>query len=295
MAPGTDDTTSPLLNGLHVLEAFTVDEPLLGVSEIARKVNLHKSSVSRILATLQRAGYVDRHPGTGRYLLGTALLGLAGPLLAGLDVRQLAFPILEDLARTTGETAALTIWNGHDSVVVEQVPSLRQVKHTAALGTRYETPESSSVQVFLASMPEDRARTAVTSQERAGAVPASEANGLLEMLAAVRTRGYAVNDGRTSPEEVGISAPILDHRGAVTAAVLLSAPRFRVDTARLESLAHETAAAAAEISSRLGHVAGTTFGTGPRSGPSPNSGSGAGSGASVIPDMAPDCATGPIE
>ena len=63
-------SASVLLNGLHVLEAFSIDEPVLGVTEIARKVHQHKSTVSRILATLERAGYVERDEGSGRFRLG---------------------------------------------------------------------------------------------------------------------------------------------------------------------------------------------------------------------------------
>ncbi|WP_368680993.1 IclR family transcriptional regulator [Rhodococcus opacus] len=157
--PGEHDgdakpSPSVLLNGLRVLESFSIAEPVLGVTEIARKVDLHKSSVSRMLATLEKAGYVERDEGTGRYRLGLGLIALAGPLLANLDVRRVAQPELEELTRRTGETSALMVWNGHESVVVEQIPSPKQVKHTAAVGTRYDTYASSSVQVFLSEMPQ---------------------------------------------------------------------------------------------------------------------------------------------
>src|SRR3954470_15428960 len=120
---------SVLQNGIAVLRAFTVDEPVQGVSEIAAKVGLHKSTVSRILATLELEGLVERDPTTRRFRLGLGVIGLAGPLLADLDVRRIAYPVLLDLARRTGETAALMLWDGGESVCVEQVPSSHQVKH----------------------------------------------------------------------------------------------------------------------------------------------------------------------
>ena len=109
--------------------------------------------VSRILATLERAGYVERDERSGRFRLGLGLIALAGPLLADLDVRRVALGSLQQLTDRTGETSALMVWNGHESVVVEQVQSPKQVKHTAAIGTRYDTYESSSVKVFLAALP----------------------------------------------------------------------------------------------------------------------------------------------
>ncbi|MGV9714197.1 IclR family transcriptional regulator [Gordonia sp. NPDC003424] len=244
---------SVLLNGLAVLEAFTIEEPVLGVTEIARRVGFHKSTVSRILATLEQAGYVEREAQSGRFRLGLGLIALTGPLLADLDVRRVAGPSLQQLTGRTAETSALMVWNGHESVVVEQVMSPKQVKHTAAIGTRYDTCESASVQVFLADLPAvevqrllDR-RLLVTSHG-----DAAEPNCLPDELAQVREQGYAVNDGRTSAEEVGIAAPVHDHRGATVAAVLLSAPRFRVPPTLIEILARDVVACAAEVSARLG-------------------------------------------
>ena len=143
-----------LLNGLTVLEAFSVAKrSLLGVTEISELVGLHKSTVSRMLSGLDEAGYVQRDEDTGRYRLGLGMIGLAGPLLAELGVRRAALPHLEELTEATGETAAIAVWNGTNAIVVEQTASPHQVKHSAAIGTRYNKFASSSVRVFLAELP----------------------------------------------------------------------------------------------------------------------------------------------
>lgn len=243
-------STSVLLNGLHVLEAFSAGQPVLGVTEIARAVGLHKSSVSRILATLEQAGYVERDDDSGRFRLGLGLLALTGPLLADLDVRRAAHSGLARLTQSTGETSALMLWNAPESVVVEQVPSPKQVKHTSSIGTRYTTTDSASVQVFLAELP--RAEVEQLLEHRWPDAPARDA--YFDLLDRVRSQGHAVNDGRTSTEEVGIAAPVRDHRGTVVAAVLLSAPRFRITPDMLPLLARDVVSAAGEISARLGHA-----------------------------------------
>ena len=245
-------SASVLLNGLRVLESFSVTEPVLGVNEIARRVDLHKSSVSRILATLEKAGYVERDDSSGRFRLGLGLIALAGPLLANLDVRRVAHPELEQLTQRTGETSALMVWNGHESVVVEQVASAKHVKHTAAVGTRYDTYLSASVQVFLAEMPPAEVRRLFERRLLLGPDDEHAIDALLDELRDARTRGYVVNDGRTSVEEVGISAPVHDHRGVVVAAVLLSAPRFRVPPAMLDPFGRDVADTARRVAARLG-------------------------------------------
>ncbi|MDN5762992.1 MAG: IclR family transcriptional regulator, partial [Microlunatus sp.] len=90
-----------LFNGLAVLQAFSIAAPALGVTEIAAKVGLHKSTVSRILSGLAEASFVERDPATGRYRLGLGVIALSGPLLADLDVRRAALPYLEELMEQT--------------------------------------------------------------------------------------------------------------------------------------------------------------------------------------------------
>jgi DNA-binding IclR family transcriptional regulator len=251
-AGGKRGSASVLLNGLHVLEAFSIDEPVLGVTDIARKANQHKSTVSRILGTLERAGYVEREEGNGRFRLGLGLIALAGPLLADLDVRRVALASLQQLTARTGETTALMVWNGHEAVVVEQIQSPKQVKHTAAIGTRYDTYQSSSVKVFLAALPVGEVARLIERRLLVGPYDEHSLESYVAELGQVAEQGFAINDGRTSVEEVGVAAPVRDHRGVVVAAVLLSAPRFRVPPAMLDVLARSVRETATEVTARLG-------------------------------------------
>lgn len=242
---------SVIVNVLQVIRCFTVEEPVLGVTEIAVQVGLHKSSVSRILATLEQEKVVERDEASRKYRLGLGLIAVAGPLLAGLDVRRIAMDDLRELSETTAETAALNIWDGTAAVTVEQVPSRQQVKHTSVLGSRYATGLSASVQVFLAHETTERMRGLLDAGRIAFDSPSDPA-AYLERLAAVRRDGHAVNHGETQPDEVGIAAPVLDHRGEVVATVLLAAPRYRVPAERVAELAAHCREAAYRISQRLG-------------------------------------------
>jgi len=243
-----------LLNGLAVLEAFSVAQrSLLGVTEISELVGLHKSTVSRMLTGLTEAGYVQRDDNTGRYRLGLGMIGLAGPLLAELDVRRAALPHLEELTQATGETAAIAVWNGTNAIVVEQTASPHQVKHSAAIGTRYNKFASSSVRVFLAELPPEEVDRLLAG----GTVLRDGYRGLedpvRDQLALVRHQGYAVNDGVTTFEEYGVSAPVRDYRGAVVGCITTSAPRSRVQHRQSQSILRDAVLEAAErVSARLG-------------------------------------------
>ena len=255
-AGGEARGTSVIVNAVAVLRCFSLDEPLLGVTEIAARIGLHKSTVSRMLATLEAENLVQRDSDTRRYTLGLGLIALAGPLLADLEERRVAYPVLRELTERTGETSALMVWDNNESMCVEQIASRHQVKHTTPLGTRYHDAMSSSIQVFLASEPAERARSLLTN----GSItfPGMDDAGLEAYLVRLKdasVRGYATNYGETSLDEASVAAPVYDHRGNVVGAVLIPAPRFRVSSDLLSTLGEACADAARKITTRLG---GTT-------------------------------------
>lgn len=243
-----------LLNGLAVLEAFSqTGRRLLSVTEVAEIVGLHKSTVSRMLGGLVEAGYLQRDELTGRFGLGLGLIGLAGPLLAELDVRRAALPHLVSMTERTGETSVVALWNGAEVVVVEQVSSPHFVKHSATIGTRYRRVESSSVQLVLA----EKGRAEVHEMLDLGEIDTSSYSGVDDpvhsRLAQVRAQGYAVNDGETNPDEYSVSAPIRDYHGALVACITASAPRSRVQREGSgEELVAATRLAAVRVGERLG-------------------------------------------
>lgn len=261
VASSTDQPAEPrgasvIITVIQVLRCFTVDQPLQGVTEIAGKVGLHKSSISRILATLETEQLVERDDQSRKYRLGLGLLSIAGPLLADLDVRRIALPVLRELARSSGETAALVVWSGHQAVTVEQVPSPQQIKHTNPLGTRYQTAADASVQVFLTDLPsEEVAGWLTATRSHLGGTSDGELDALIAELGAMAARGYAVNHGVTSPDEVGVAAPVRDHRGEVVAAILIAAPAYRVPLDSVGELGQQAVEAAAEVSQQLGSTA----------------------------------------
>lgn len=245
--------TSALQNGIQVLKAFTREEPVLGVTEISRRVGLHKSTVSRILATLEENTIVEREATSGRFRLGVGVIELASPMLANLDVRRLARPILEELAGTTGETSGLVVWNEGTVVVVEQAASPRRVKHTIPLGTQFRGHANASVKVFLAeASPEEVQQHIDQGFKRYTERTVVDPEEYRRDLQRVRELGYAINDGEISLEEVGISAPVHDHRDRAVAAVLMAAARYRTPPEKAEELGPQVKQAAAEISVRLG-------------------------------------------
>lgn len=238
-------------NVIDVLHCFSTEKPLVGVTEIAQQVGLHKSSVSRLLATLESEGWVEQDPTTRRYQLGLGLIAIAGPLLANLNVRRIAYPYLQELATATGETTVLAVWEDSAAVTVEQIASARTVKHTSPLGSRYWSTGSATVQTFLADMAIDEAEALIDN----GSIRLQQDWTMAEFrqrLRRVYDRGYATNLRDTYEDEVGIAAPVYDHHSKVVAAVLMAAPAYRIDDKTTEAFIEQCIGTAATISTRMG-------------------------------------------
>lgn len=242
-----------MLNGLSILEAFSIKRPALGVTEISEIVGLHKSTVSRMLNGLAELGYVRREHTSGRYRLGLSVLELSAPLLADLDIRAAGLEHLENLTEITGETTALGVWGDGGTIVVEQVASPHQVRHTQPIGNRYNQWQSSSVRVMLAHQPLKIVHQLIETGGILVPDGGISREDVETELAEIRESGFATNRGGTTPEEFGVSAVVFDLRGTATGCVILSAPTSRVEFQdSAGELKRAVVQTAHDISARLG-------------------------------------------
>ena len=146
-----------LARGLEVLRAFTPADPMLGNREISDRTGLPKPTVSRITYTLTLLGYLSRDPGLQKYRLGTGVLSLGHPLLASMHVRQVARPVMEQLARKTGCTVNLGTRDRSSVVYVDSVRADAANLHQPDIGsTRPLLATSIGRALILARPPSER-------------------------------------------------------------------------------------------------------------------------------------------
>jgi len=211
---------------LDLLEAFSAKEAELGVTELARKLKLHKNNVFRLLATLETRGYVEQDKETERYRLGVKVYEVASVFLQHLDLRRQSRPHLESLAAKSGETAYLTVLDGGAAVYVDMVESEQGVRVGPRLGRRVPAVATAAGHVLLAGLERPQQEEAVAGQ----AEPAP----LLERLARVTAEGYAVDHEEGEPGVVAVAVPIRDLTKRIVAAVECDAPAFRWTLARVK-------------------------------------------------------------
>src|SRR6185295_16687412 len=187
----------------------------LCVNELARRIGVNSSTASRLLATLEQGGVVERAPG-GPYRLGLRLVALADGVLARLDVRDLARPRLRALVEATGETATLSVPGTVDAVTVDFVAAGSSVVSVARLGRPSLGHATAAGKVALAfgtnaGPPAELARLT----DRTIVDPAA----LAAEIDAVRSRGWAEAAGEREPDLNALAAPVFARGGELAAII----------------------------------------------------------------------------
>ncbi|WP_432056382.1 IclR family transcriptional regulator [Streptomyces sp. bgisy022] len=225
-----------------------------GVTEIAAEVGVHKSTVSRLLGVLENRGLVAQSHGRGKYRLGAGVLRLAGAAAVRMDISQEGVPVCRELADELCETVNLAVLDDDAAVNIMQARGTAAVTAQNWLGRRTPLHATSSGKVLLAHLPSTlregllaRPLQRFTERTVTGAVA------LRGELDTVVEQGY----GSTLDElEVGlaaVAAPVRSHEGKVIAALSVSGPVYRLTPERLPALGRRTAAAAADLSRRMGY------------------------------------------
>ncbi|HZU05722.1 MAG TPA: IclR family transcriptional regulator [Chloroflexota bacterium] len=235
---------------LAILDCFTLATPKLGVSEIARRVGLDKSSVHRLLHTMARAGVVSQDPRTKRYRLGFKLLELAHIARAGLDLVSVALPLMEALRERINETISLWVRDGDQRICIAQVEGTRELRMHLMPGKHYPLPGGAAGKVLLSGLKPEERHTLLALLE----MPASKRKALEESLQQVYERGFAVSHGEMVDGSVAVAAPVRDASGHTIAALSVAGPAHRFDAATVTEYAAAISQTAEEISSQLGYT-----------------------------------------
>jgi DNA-binding IclR family transcriptional regulator len=249
---GNDGLVQSVDRALTVLQ-FLARDGQLGITDIAARLGVHKSTAFRLVATLESHGLVEQDSGRGKYRLGAGLVRLAGASTARLDLVQESRPVCSRLAATVGETVNIAVLSGPDALYLDQVsgPSALQLQNW--VGQRIPLHATSNGKVLLAHAPAADVEELIGGGlRRFTERTITDLDVLRAELEAVRKRGYATATDELELGLTAVAAPILDTGGAVIAAVSASGPSFRLSEDRLPEVAGQVMEAAVQISHRLG-------------------------------------------
>ncbi|MCL7381757.1 IclR family transcriptional regulator [Streptomyces sp. 35G-GA-8] len=249
-----------VLNALRALEEVAARQPV-GVADLARAMELPKSSVQRALVTLHTAGWIRPAGGAPtRWVVTTKALHVGRHATGELGLRDVAVPVMEDLRRRTDETVHLAVPEGGKVVLIERLETAQPVRIILPLGQVLPLHASANGKAVLAASPAE-----VVGRHLAGGLSGfttttiTDPELLLAELAEIRKRGYATNGGEWRTDVSAVAAAVIGGSGQPVASISVNVPTSRLtseDRATYGLLVREAAAA---VGSALGG-AGTPAG-----------------------------------
>ncbi|HWD05445.1 MAG TPA: IclR family transcriptional regulator [Amycolatopsis sp.] len=242
-----------VLNTLRVLEEVASRQPI-GVGELARVLDMPKSSVQRALLTLNEAGWIRAAGGeVTRWVVTTKALAVGGRASEDLGLRNAAVPIMEDLRRRTEETIHLTVPEDDRVVLIERLETAKPVRISMALGHALPLHASANGKAVLANSGPDVIRRLLTLElPRYTETTITDPDELRSELATIRDRGFATNHGEWRADVGSVAAAVVDGNGTPIASLSVNIPVSRLTRKSEATFGVAVSAAASHLSSRVG-------------------------------------------
>jgi IclR family pca regulon transcriptional regulator len=249
-----------LAKGLQVIRAFRRDRSALTLSEVAAIARMPAATARRCLLTLEELGYVTRR---GRaFLLRPKVLELGAAYLESMDIEHLTSTHLEELARQTGDSAALSVLDGHDIVYVARTSVRTLVRLEAHVGSRFPAHVTSMGRVLLAGLAADRLDSYFRTQQFVALTDrtVTDPKKIRQLIDECRRTGYSAVEDELAYGVVAVAVPVFDQSGRVVAALNSSSHSRRIAKNKLvrERLAM-LQQASKRISAELARVPGLSL------------------------------------
>lgn len=220
----------------------------MGVTEIAKTINLGKSTVHRILVSLVQARLVRMDPTSRQYSLGFGLLQLSAGLLSGSEVSMTALPYLRELRQVTGETVSLNVRDHDHRVVVERLDTSHEIRYVAEIGRPLPFHIGAGGKVILAFLHESEVRRLLDAAD----LSTKQRQRIVKELAEIRAAGTAYTLGERLSGAGSISAPVFSHDGEVIASVNVLCLESRLKAETVRDFRRYVKATAMRISQEIG-------------------------------------------
>jgi DNA-binding IclR family transcriptional regulator len=252
----TNYVIQSVAHSLDVLEQFFGDIDELGVTELSKRLKLHKNNVFRLLATLEARGYIEQNRSTENYRLGIKCLHVGRRYIHHMGLVRQARPILAEIAKKCRESAFVAIARRDGVVPLEAAePEDRAVKITSPIGQTLPLHCTAIGKAHLAFDPEEQLMSVLPEQlDRYTAHTIVDRSVLLEQLHSVARDGYSVDAGEFLDDVASVAVPIRDYTRSVVGSLAVAGPSYRLPDERIShELAPLVLEAGRELSYRLGY------------------------------------------
>ena len=242
---------------LSILETVSHSDNGLSNSEISRRLKIPKSSASYILRILESRGYLLREDSSGKYRLGLKLMSLTREMLAHIDVREIAKPLMEQFVKRTNLSAHLAVLDNGRAVYVEKVEAMGFVKMDIWVGHRLPVHSTAIGKILVSEMPDDEITEIlkIRGMDKHTAKTIMKQEKYLKEIEKVRTFGFAIDNEENSEGVRCVAAPVYDAQGKIAAALGTSGTTNQVNEENLPKIVKLIQESAVKVSEQMGYSA----------------------------------------
>lgn len=243
-------------HALDVLEQFSGNIDEIGVTELSKRLKLHKNNVFRLLATLEARGYIEQNKVTENYRLGLKCLQLGQSFVRQMGLLVQARAALEQLAESAGESTFVAVRKGAGIVPLDFIEPSRPVRVVSFLGVVLPAHCTAAGKVYLAFEPEgERSQTPPASLDSYTSKTITDPKVLAEQIKEIGELGWAVEHGEFMDEVSSIAVPVRDYTRTLVGVIAVTGPSHRLSSDKIKKeIMPLILSSGSELSRRLGYA-----------------------------------------
>jgi DNA-binding IclR family transcriptional regulator len=252
-----ENTIKSLVKALNILKLFSPGKNEWTVRDMVEALGYHKSSVQRLVTTLEAHGFLERsQPPRSRFVLGPIVLMLGNVASQSIDLRAVARPYLQRLVEETGETAHLCVVDQSQCYYLDKIDSPQAVRIATYVGQRLHLHCSAVGKALLSGMTEEEVDHVIDDcgLPRFTETTITDRQALFDELECIRREGLAQDNAEYEASLRCVAAPVRDSFGLVVAAISVAAPVQRFTADQLIRFGRSVKETAEQVSARLGYV-----------------------------------------
>lgn len=248
----------PLHSAENVLQILFVwhetGQKSLGLTEISRITGINKSTVYKILLSLQKYHMVFLDPITKKYSIDYGVLTLSTAFIRQTDLHTVAHPLIEDLAARSGKTITLALRKQEHLVFIDRVDGCENVRFYCDIGKIAYFNSGAAAKAVFANLKEEERQQICHQDAQQHTVYTKTWGELMRQVPEIRENGYSISDEEVDPGVFAVGAPIFDHQGQVIAGMAMAALKIALSESDIHQMIRQTVATSKAISARMGWV-----------------------------------------
>jgi IclR family KDG regulon transcriptional repressor len=240
-------------HALDVLEQFTGEPDELGVTELSKRLKLHKNNVFRLLATLEARGYIEQNKATENYRLGIRCLRLGQRFVTQTGLLRQARPVMHQVTRACRETSFITVMRDGCAIALDAVEAEQPVRMVSRIGDPLPLHCTAVGKMHLAFADDELRASLPEALQKFTDKTLADRQALGQQLKKIAESGFAVDLGEHIEDVRSVAVPIRDYTRAVVGSLAVSGPAYRLSQERIEKeIVPLMLKAGRELSTRLG-------------------------------------------